>query len=239
MQWTGEQKLVIEGLRNKNLLVSAAAGAGKTTVLVERIIHLLLEEEVNIDQMLIVTFTRAAAAEMKEKIQQVLEERLAELEKAPHIREQLDRLNRAQISTNHAFALEIVKRHIHLLDIDPAFRVGESTETEILQDEALEEVMEDYYRQGADSFHKLIESYSKGRGDDKLRQIILDVYHFIQSKPYPLQWLDEAVKMFSPIENNYEQTPWMVELRDKIRAILSDGEEQLTGALDICNRKKG
>mgnify|MGYP000344122694 FL=1 len=144
-KWTPVQEKAIK-LRNKNILVSAAAGSGKTAVLVERIKRLIIEDKKGIDRMLIVTFTNAAAAEMKEKIVKAIETELeVESENGQFLRKQLDNIVNAQISTFHAFALDIMRRYFQLIDVEPDFSVGDPGDVEVLMWEAVDEMFEDRF----------------------------------------------------------------------------------------------
>ena len=146
-KWTPVQEKAIK-LRNKNILVSAAAGSGKTAVLVERIKRLIIEDKKGIDRMLIVTFTNAAAAEMKEKIVKAIETELeVESENGQFLRKQLDNIVNAQISTFHAFALDIMRRYFQLIDVEPDFSVGDPGDVEVLMWEAVDEMFEDRFEE--------------------------------------------------------------------------------------------
>ena len=142
MAWTKEQQKAID-LRGANLLVSAAAGSGKTAVLVERMIKMVCEENYDIDKILVVTFTKAAAAEMKERIgNRLLEESLAHPEN-PKIQEQLSYIHRAPISTIHSFCTNLLRNHFHMVSLDPGFRIGEDGEVALLKQQVLDELLEE------------------------------------------------------------------------------------------------
>jgi len=145
-QWTREQLEAIES-RGQNLLVADAAGAGKTSVLVERIVRLITDpvQPVDVDRLLVVTFTNAAAAEMRERIGRSLREALARQPDSRHLHRQLALLGRAGISTLHSFCLDLLRQHYYRVDLDPSFRVADETETVMLQAEALEELFERRY----------------------------------------------------------------------------------------------
>ncbi|MDD4803405.1 MAG: UvrD-helicase domain-containing protein, partial [Syntrophomonas sp.] len=151
-EWTKEQEDAITA-RNTNLLVAAAAGSGKTAVLVQRIIQLITKDKAALERMLVVTFTHAAAGEMRERISAAL---LDELEYGnendPHLRNQINILNRASISTIHAFCTNVVKKYFYLIDVDPNFRIGDTTETSLMRMEAIEEVLELEYAQESPAF---------------------------------------------------------------------------------------
>lgn len=145
-QWTKEQQAAIDA-RGSNLLVAAAAGSGKTAVLVERIIQIILKDRIDIDKLLIVTFTNAAAGEMRERIAgAIMEEMEKKTDQEEHLRRQINLLNRASITTIHSFCIDVVRRHFHIIDVDPGFRIGDVTETSIMRLEALEELFEEEYK---------------------------------------------------------------------------------------------
>lgn len=160
MNWTAEQARAIE-LREKNILVAAAAGSGKTAVLVERIKKLILEGECSIDRMLIVTFTNAAAAEMKEKIERAIEK---EAEENPGqvrlLKQQLERLPLANISTFHAFALEVIRRFFYLINVDPNFKICDNVQQELLKEQALDELLKEYFDAESPEFFAFLNKYS-------------------------------------------------------------------------------
>ena len=153
MGWTTEQEQVIAA-RNCNLLVSAAAGSGKTAVLVERIITRLTEGEdpLNVDQLLVVTFTEAAAAEMKERIRGAIEKKLEEEPENIHLQRQATLIHHARITTIHSFCLSVVRDYFHTIDLEPGFRTMEEGERKLLMQEVMEELLEEEYRKGEVSF---------------------------------------------------------------------------------------
>lgn len=192
MNWTAEQARAIE-LREKNILVAAAAGSGKTAVLVERIKKLILEGECSIDRMLIVTFTNAAAAEMKEKIERAIEK---EAEENPGqvrlLRQQLERLPLANISTFHAFALEVIRRFFYLINVDPNFKICDNVQQELLKEQALDELLKEYFDAESPEFLSFLNKYSGDRNELKFRQTVRKTFEVIQSLPEPFPWLSAA-----------------------------------------------
>lgn len=142
MTWTDDQRKVIE-LRDRNILVSAAAGSGKTAVLVERIIKIITDKEhpVDIDRLLIVTFTNAAAAEMRERIGNALENALKEQPDDEHLQRQLSLLHNAQITTIDSFCLYVIRNHFHEIDLEPNFRIGDEGELKLLKEDVLAKVL--------------------------------------------------------------------------------------------------
>ncbi|MTI49300.1 MAG: helicase-exonuclease AddAB subunit AddA [Firmicutes bacterium] len=226
--WTPEQKKAIE-TKDSNLLVSAAAGSGKTAVLVERIIQIITQEMIDIDKLLIVTFTNAAAGEMRERILKALVDKIQEKpENEAHLRRQLNLLNKAYITTIHSFCIEVVRRNFHLIDIDPSFRIGDNTEKNILIQESLDELMEQEYEIADDNFILLVEAFGTNREDVKLQELIYRIYTFIQSKPYPQQWLKESVEQFNMNEEEFENSLWAATIKESIKI-------ELKGAKDIIN----
>ena len=242
--WTPEQSEAIE-YRGKNLLVSAGAGSGKTSVLVERVIRLVgageRESDIGLDRLLIVTFTAAAASEMKERIAAALFERLERLEDsrfaaenageaADYLRRQLILLESASISTIHSFCLRIIKDNINLIGgLDSDFRLMDDAEASLLRADALDAVLEDKYAEGGDSFSNLVESFSMGRDDRGVAEIILRTHMFAQSAPWPDEWLESMAGMFDiKTGNEFAGSAWAGLLAEKLAGAL----DTLMAALD-------
>lgn len=205
IKWTKEQQEAISS-DGQDILVAAAAGSGKTAVLVERIIQKLLSEEkqVDIDSLLIVTFTNAAAQEMRNRIGEALEEALSEYPDSVHLKKQLSLLQRASISTLHSFCLEIVRQYAYLLDIDPAFRIGNPQEIELLKQEVLDEMLEEWYgaeSEEAEVFFEVVDRFSSDRSDEQIEQLILSLYTFSRQNPWPDLWLDQLASHYQIPEN--------------------------------------
>lgn len=239
MKWTNEQIEAIEA-RNSNLLVAAAAGSGKTAVLVERIIQIILKDKIDIDKLLIVTFTNAAAGEMRERIAKaIIKELEKEDENEEHLRRQMTLLNKASITTLHSFCIEVVKKHFHLIDIDPSFRIGDVIESEMLQTEALEELLEREYEKDNPVFIELVERFGGNREDTPLQDFILKVHRFIQSQPKPYNWLNEKVEAFNLDMKALEKSPWLKTIKDSIIINLGGAVNLLEEARSICNRANG
>ena len=194
MKWTAEQTEVLEA-RGSNLLVAAAAGSGKTAVLVERIVRLVMDPvtPAELDNILVVTFTQAAALEMKERIRKAFS--ALAVEGSPRAREQLSKVADAPISTIHAFCLTVLREHFHQAGLEPGFRVGEQTECTLLQGEALDRLMDDCYgRDPLDPAHAdLLDSYAGYRDDTRLREQILEMWRFSRTMPWPEDWLRQSV----------------------------------------------
>ena len=172
VKWTKQQQQVID-LRDRNILVSAAAGSGKTAVLVERIITMLTDEEhpVNVDELLIVTFTEAAAGEMKERIRGAIEKALEENPENEHLKRQATLIHNAQITTIHSFCLSVIRDHFHVIDIDPGFRTAEEGELKLLRHDVLDELLEEKYAQKEERFLRFSNAYGGRRNDKKLEEM--------------------------------------------------------------------
>ena len=218
-KWTKEQQEVIDS-RDCNLLVAAAAGSGKTAVLVERIIQIITNKEkpVDIDSLLVVTFTNAAAAEMRERIGDAIGKALEKNPEDSHLQNQLVLLNKASITTIHSFCLEVIKSNFHKIDLDPNFRIGDETECTILKLETIEEIFEEFYEEKEDDFYKLVESYSEKRGDTNLQQMVLSIYSFVMSSPYPMKWLEDSVQDFNIDDDfDFSTSKWAKIILDTIK----------------------
>ena len=207
MNWTKEQKQAIEN-KNANILVAAAAGSGKTTVLVSRIINKVIVDNVDIDKLLVVTFTNAAASEMKEKLLNKLYEAIDKEPNNKNLQRQINLINRAHISTIHSFCLDVIRNNFFELGISANFRVGDETEIEIMKEEAIEKVFEDNYESENKDFQLLLNMYTSYKDDKPLKDIILKMYDFIASIPFPEKWLDDAIKDYDVKEKDFSDTKW-------------------------------
>ncbi len=212
--WTREQQQVID-LHQRSLLVSAAAGSGKTAVLVERIIQMILKKEhpMDIDRLLVVTFTNAAAAEMRERIGAALERALAADPENTHLQSQVTLVHNAQISTIHSFGLQVIRSHFYEIDLDPAFRIGDEREIRMLKEDVLDQVLEDAYEEGGADFLYLIDSYGNTKNDQNIREMIADLYEYANSYPWPEEWLARSLAMYQCDSlRDLDEQPWMQEL---------------------------
>ena len=200
ISWTDEQKSVINS-RHGNLLVSAAAGSGKTAVLVERILEMVMgvdadgnkaEEKIDIDEVLVVTFTRAAAAQMKEKIADKLEQAAEEHPEDEHIVKQLSLLPRADIMTIDSFCLGIVKDYFQMIGIDSSFDIADNAEMDLIKNDILDEVLEQKYQEASDEFIGLVDSFARKESDEKIRELVYQIYRVASGYPKPERWINEA-----------------------------------------------
>ena len=243
--WTEKQEKVITS-RNRNLLVSAAAGSGKTAVLVERIVRMITEgeEPLDIDRLLVMTFTNAAAAEMRERVAAAIEKRLKDHPDDEHLQVQATLVQQAQITTIDSFCLNVIRSHFDSLDIDPAFRIGDEGELILLRGEVMERLLEDSYGEGRKEFTDFVETYSSGKGDYGISDVIMQVYTFSQSHPWPEQWFENCRKELDSLgEKNdipaWESSPWMEFLMADIRNQLEELCWQLEEAVQICGEPDG
>lgn len=184
--WTEEQKKVIE-LRGRNILVAAAAGSGKTAVLVERILSRLTDrsDPVNVDELLIVTFTRAAAAQMRDRIGQALKARLEKTPENVHLQRQLTLLHYAQITTIDSFCSHVLRSHFDELDLDPDFRIGDEGELRLIRGDLIEQLMEDHYGAGDADYEELVETMAVGKADGGIADLIETLFFFVSAHPFP------------------------------------------------------
>ncbi len=191
--WTEEQKQTIE-LRGKNILVSAAAGSGKTTVLIERIKKFVIEEQTDVDRFLITTFTNAAAAEMKQRLEKAIRAELADRDTGLSERDrafllrQLQLLPAAAIGTFHSFALDIIKQYFYLTNLEPGFSVQDETQGIIMQNDVIDTIFEEKYASGSEEFFDFLIRHSSDRNDNHLKQTILSTYNALRSIPHYMDW---------------------------------------------------
>ncbi|MBS4188825.1 helicase-exonuclease AddAB subunit AddA [Bacillus sp. FJAT-49705] len=227
--WTDDQWKAIMA-KGQDILVAAAAGSGKTAVLVERIINKIISEEdpINVDELLVVTFTNASAAEMRHRIGEALEKAINENPKSIHLRKQLSLLNKASISTLHSFCLEMIRKYYYMIDIDPGFRIADETEAQLLRDEVLEELFEEEYgKEGNEAFFALVDTFTNDRSDIALQEIIRDLYDFARANPSPDQYLDSIIEMYNiDKQTEIEELPF-------VQSLLHDIDLQLNGAKQL------
>ena len=236
-QLTDEQAAAVEN-RGGGLLVSAAAGSGKTRVLVERLLGRVEDEGLDIDRFLVITYTKAAAAELRGRVVEELSGRLADRPADLHLRRQQTLVYKAQISTVHAFCAQLLRESGHLLDIDPDFRLCDEGEAGILMLRALDEVLEHRYEtieEGSD-FALLVDTMSAGRDDQRLLQIVLDIRGRVQSHPDPAAWLAEQEEAFA-LEGVIDAaaTPWGKLLLEDACRQGKYWRSRLTQALELCD----
>lgn len=239
VKWTKEQQQVID-LRNRNILVSAAAGSGKTAVLVQRIISMLTDRQhpVNVDQLLIVTFTEAAAAEMKDRIRSAIEAMLDEQPEDEHLQRQATLIHSANITTIHSFCLMVIRENFHRISLDPGFRIGEEGELKLLKQDVLEVFIEEIYDQAKPEFLDFVESYAIGRDDRKLDELILSLYEYSRSYPEPECWLQECADTYETVDA-LEEAVFIKKAEEMIHNYLRDAADMLAEGCKICQEPDG
>lgn len=241
VSWTEEQKQVIS-LRDRNILVSAAAGSGKTAVLVQRILSKILDKKnpVDIDRMLIMTFTRAAAGEMKERISRALEEALYEEPENEHLQRQMTLIHTAQITTIDGFCSYLIRNYFHLIGLDPGCRTAEEGELKLLKEDVLKELFEDFYSRNDEDFLNFVECYAPGKTDEGLKELVLKLYDTAMSNPYPLEWLGDCIKAYE-IEGaeDIEKQDWFQVLWESVMQELTQAEALFTQGISVCREPGG
>ena len=222
VKWTKEQLQAIQE-KDSNILVAAAAGSGKTAVLVERIINKIINDKIDIDSLLVVTFTNAAAAEMRERVLEAIYKKLDENPEDENLQRQITLLNKASICTIDSFCLDVVRNNFYQLEnISPNFRIADTTEIELLKQEVLEDIFEKKYENGDEDFSDLINTYTSYRDDTPLKDLILKIYKYIQSNPFPKEWLNEKIELFNQqnLKQDFADTVWG-------KVLLKEVEEEL------------
>ena len=225
VKWTEEQKQAIYE-KGSNILVAAAAGSGKTAVLVERIINKIINENIDIDKLLVVTFTNAAASEMRERVLDAIYKKIDENPEDERLQRQVTLLNKASICTIDSFCLDVVRNNFFEIDISQNFRIGDTTEIEILKQDVLEDLFEEKYEAEDKDFEKLINTYTSYKDDTPLKELILKIYTYIQSNPFPEKWLHEKIEMFNlseKLDQDFAKTIWGKLLLKQVDEILQEG----------------
>ncbi len=228
MKWTKEQEQAIR-LHDGDILVSAAAGSGKTAVLVERILGMVTDKKhpVDIDHLLVVTFTRAAAAQMRERIMAALEERLAKEPDNEHLMRQTSYIHNARISTIDGFCAYVIRNYFHLIDLDPSYRTADEGELKLLKKEVAREIVEEAYEIGGQDFTDFVECCAPGKSDEVLEERLMELYDLSMSHPWPREWLISCRSVYA-LENpaKLDGAGWM-------EMIFKDTREKLTECLRL------
>ncbi|WP_043933115.1 helicase-exonuclease AddAB subunit AddA [Bacillus sp. EB01] len=232
LKWTNDQwKAIMAG--DTDILVAAAAGSGKTAVLVERIINKIIspDDPIDVDQLLVVTFTNASAAEMRHRIGDALEKAINENPESRHLRKQFSLLNKASISTLHSFCLDVVRKYYYLIDVDPGFRIADDTEAQLLRDEVMDAMLEEEYgTKGNEPFFHLVDTFTSDRTDEALLEIVSDMFDFARSNPNPERYLEAIVSMYDTSNTSkVEELPF-------IDALLFDIKLQLKSARHFAEK---
>lgn len=236
-KWTPAQKSAID-TRDCNVLVSAAAGSGKTAVLVERIISMITDPDKNIDidRLVVVTFTKAAAAQMKDKIRKALDSMLDENPGDVNLLRQITLLNNAQITTIDSFCLWIIRNHFPEVNLDPGFRIMDEGEKKLIENDVLEDVLEEFYAEADEEFFNLVDAFGMGRDDSGLVSIIDKIYRFSRSNPWIDEWFDECMLVYD--DETYDN-PAIKELYDSIKNVLLNYRDKYNRLVEICSEPAG
>lgn len=240
-QWTDKQKEAIY-LNGQNILVSAAAGSGKTAVLVQRILEKITSKEnpIDADRLVIVTFTRAAAAEMKQRLRSALEKLCEENPDNELLIRQQTLINNAQITTIDSFCLNIVRNYFVDVDIDPGFRTADEGELKLLEHDVLMALMEEYYTKEDEDFQNLVDAYGTGRDDRKVMDIISNIYHFARSCPWEEEWYNRCEEMYNiKDKEHFENHLCVVSLWNDIKQQLKDYSLRYSKMETICLSEEG
>lgn len=241
VSFTEDQQRVID-TRDRNILVSAAAGSGKTAVLVERIIQKICDEAhpVDIDRLLIVTFTSAAAAQMRERISRAIQKRLEEQPENEHLQKQSALIHNAQITTIDSFCLFIIRNNFNEIGLDPGFRVADEGETRLLEADVMESLLEDAHKEKRPEFLRFVDSYATGSSESRIEEAILRLYHFSMSYPFPEEWLAarEADYQISAIEELTDK-PWYKEALAYMDTVLAECRRRIGKALALAQGAGG
>ena len=241
IEFTEQQTRVLQA-RKHNILVSAAAGSGKTAVLVERIVRMISEgdEPMNIDRLLVVTFTKAAAAQMRERIGAAIAARIEEEPDNVHLQKQETLLHNAQITTMDSFFTFLLRNNFSDIDMDPGFRQMDQTEAELMRKDAMEEFLEEGYAQEDPSLKICADYFCRGAGDRELEEILETLYKQAVSHPDPVQWLRERASDYhvGSREELYS-TAWMQFIILTVAEKIEDLKRQYERLLDYCSLPDG
>jgi ATP-dependent helicase/nuclease subunit A len=238
--WTDDQwdAIVTSG---SNILIAAAAGSGKTAVLVERIIR-KISAHADVDRLLVATFTKAAAAEMKDRIRLALEKELERQPDSEHLRRQLALMNRASITTLHSFCLDVIRRYYPLIGLDPGFRIANETESELMRLDVLDQLFEQKYEGSGDegAFLRLADRYGGERGDEPLYRLVQQLYDFAQSHPWPDHWLRQTADAFNVSDvEELQGSEWVQSLQSDVQLALEGAASLLHQALELTRQPSG
>ena len=237
--WNEEQKKVIE-TRNADILVSAAAGSGKTAVLVERITRLICDEGVSFDELIVMTFTKAAAQEMRERVERAMRDRLAEDPGNTHIRTQLAAIARARISTIDSICQTLIKQYYQYLDIDPNFRVADEGELKIMRKDIIAELLEEKYEEADEAFMVLADSFVKKEDDSSIEELIMKLFYAADNKTSPESFLEELrEEAVRETDGDYEASAWFKYFISYVNEAMEDYLELFEAAKDICGEADG
>ncbi|AQY51930.1 ATP-dependent helicase [Listeria weihenstephanensis] len=240
--WTEDQWKAIHA-SGQNILVAAAAGSGKTAVLVNRVIEKIIDPEnpIDVDELLIVTFTNASAAEMKARIGRAIENALLANESSGHLKRQIALLNYASISTLHSFCLDVIKRYYYLADIDPEFRLIDPIESAMVRDEVMDKLLEEHYGQAEDiAFFELVDTFTGDRSDDDISRVVGELYDFSRAHPDPEKWLEAIVTNYDVANiSDVVDLSFYPVIEKQLLMTLRQAEHFLRHAILLCGETAG
>ena len=210
-------------------------GSGKTAVLVERIINKIINEKIDIDTLLVVTFTNAAASEMRERILKAIYKILDDTENSydeetiNHLQKQVTLLNKSSICTIDSFCLDVIKNNFFEIEISPNFRIADTAEMDLQKQEILEELFEEKYENKDPDFEKLVKTYTSYRDDSPLKELILKIYSYIGSNPYPIEWLTNQIEKYNIKDENqdFSENEWGKILLNNMKEEIEDDIKKL------------
>ena len=241
IEFTAEQQAVIDA-RDSNILVSAAAGSGKTAVLVERIIK-MVEAGLDVDHLLVVTFTKAAAGQMKEKITEAIQKKLVKDPENAHLQRQETLIHNAQITTIDSFCQYIIRNNFNTIGLDPSFRVADEGELKIIMEDAMAELMEDEYAAAKEApesdFVKCVEYFCPGRNDKKIEEYINQLFKNSMSMPWPLDWIRERADDYSVVSENVDEIPFVKSCVSYALDILREVSQTIGSAIKVASEPDG
>ena len=245
-QWTDDQQQVIDS-REKNMLVSAAAGSGKTAVLVERIIQRILDEEkpIDVDRIVVVTFTKAAAAEMRERILLAINGKLEEDPGNVHLMRQATLVHNAQITTIDSFCNYIVRNHFHEIDLEPDYRIGDEGEMLLMRRSVMDAMMQKEYEAAEEAgqdtfFYSFMNAYVRGNSDQAVTDMILRLFDKAQSYPWPKEWLQSLVDAYEVTSTqDLQESAWFAFLLDRLRIQVEETKAKTERLIDLCRQPEG
>ncbi|MCA1064455.1 helicase-exonuclease AddAB subunit AddA [Rossellomorea aquimaris] len=237
-KWTKEQSQAIYE-SGKDILVAAAAGSGKTAVLVERMIKKVTspDRSVDVDRLLVVTFTNAAAAEMRKRIGEALEKEISKNPSSRYLKKQLTLLTRASISTLHSFCINIARKYYYELGIDPRFRVVDETESELIREEVIEELFEEEYSLNNEEFLRVADWYSQDRHDTDLQMLVRKLYDFSRAYPWPDEWLESLVGNYQTVDP--DESVWIKELLEDVKLQIMGCRSLLEKGMQLTRQPNG
>ena len=235
-KWTNQQQMAID-VRNKNVLVSAAAGSGKTAVLVERVLNIITNDKkpVDVDKLLVVTFTNAAAAEMKSRVTSALEERLKKNPKDNNLVRQLSLVSGAKICTIDSFCINLVRENFFNIGINRDFTILNNTKADVLEETAINNVLDNYFEKKDPLFLKLVDLVSSPKNDSTFSELLKKIHTYMNAQAFPFVWLSNAVNMYNP-KISAEDSPYFAKIKNEVIEYLNFGKDLINQSKKILDK---